>query len=119
MNSQRYWMLDDARIMPRRMKKILCGKRQSKNALIKRIAGVQIIGPADGQNAPDLSEYFCIKCGCSTSVSGMNMVEYPDRWVVDRCMRCGEKTWESDNSPFYHPLHDILYDRLVAEGGGE
>ena len=79
--------------VPRKAKIMILGYRLSNCKLRKMIAKWKI---GDSE--------FCPKCGCEATSQTGNMVEYPERYVKYRCLRCGELVAMEDNSPFVHVL---------------
>lgn len=95
---------EDISAVSRKTKKfILGGKKMGKAELKKRIAAVQVTIHKYPREA-ELSDYFCPKCGCTSTRSTGNMADWPERWSRIYCLRCGYLVGESDNSPYVHVL---------------
>jgi len=97
-------MIDPLEKLPRKLKKVILGKRLSKNRIKKLISKIKVT-PATGHLSTLVEPFpFCPKCGCTGVRYSGNRVEYPERWDSGYCIRCGNHVWESDNSPYYHVL---------------
>jgi hypothetical protein len=102
-----YWVEFDKKQMPRKVKKMFLGRRMAKSKLKKLLASVVITPATNGHDSAMISPYpFCPKCGCCQTTHNGSMVEYPERYVKDYCLRCGFLVVLSDNSPYYHALEN-------------
>lgn len=101
-----YQSLQNDERMPRKVKKIILGKRMSKGKLNKLLKTVQIINTANTMyESPEIKPYtFCPHCGCTGMTGSGNLTTYPEHWENFRCLRCNKIVGYIDNSPFSHAL---------------
>lgn len=94
--------------LSRKFKKRYLGRVLNKSKLKRMIARVTINRSDNCRDSNEILPFaFCPNCGCRGINFGDNRAEYPERWVVGYCLRCGERVMESDNSPFWHVLEEI------------
>lgn len=106
--------LNEGSKLPRKIKKMILGKKPNKSKLRKLLQSVEIIQPASTcYETPIIKPYlFCPFCGCTLMRGTGNRVEYPEHWEVFYCVRCNKPVGNIDNSPFVHALEcaDNNYD---------
>jgi len=92
--------------LPRKVKKLLLGKRISQSKLNRLIKSVKVISHARTMyEVPVVEPYlFCPHCGCRGMRPTGNRVAYPEHWEDFHCERCREIVAYIDNSPFIHIL---------------
>ena len=100
--------------LPRKIKKIVLGKKLSKSKLKKLLDAVVIESHANTMyETPNIKPYlFCPWCGCTLMIGTGNLSAYPEHWEKFFCGRCNNIIGYIDNSPFVHALEckDNNYD---------
>jgi len=103
--------------LPRKLKKIILGKKLNNKKLKELIQSVTMIRDKKTNDIIDIKPYlFCPNCGCTETRFIDHGVPYPEVWNEDRCLRCDAWVGGCDNSRYYHILEEIYYDRIEHKG---
>ena len=100
-------MLYHGHKVPRKLKKIIIGKKISKSKLKKMLSNVKVTI----NKYPEVSKIdpntFCPSCGCDKIHFIDYGVSYPEIWYEEYCLRCKSYVGGADNSVYSHILEDI------------
>jgi len=104
--SKAYWALRAKDKLPRKVKKVLLGRKIGSATLNKMVKSIICsYRPKTMFEMPEFNhDTFCPKCGCKSMHGTGNMAHYPEHWERFNCDRCGYLVGNIDNSPFYHVL---------------